>query len=375
MIKRANKLRAALDHFLDLEKLRYETLVAQRTEKPLSERPETSVTRVILQNRLHSDDWAVIKEIIALLGPFKDATKKLEGRPNENSASGFADVVPVLKILLENLETLKDQYAEYPPDRPVWVAIEQAWQKASHYYQLTDRSPAYAAAILLDPRQKFNYIEQEWGYSHATLALTSVRDLYRREYEPLPIPGHPFEPSLPEPLQEVSGNPRKRRRTKYRQLDEQLAEARKVQLPLLIQSELDDYLQEAAEFDPMLVPFQYWIKPTTRVRWPRLSRMAMDLFSIPAMSSEPERIFSLAGLRLSPRRSRLREDTVEASICLSNWGNSRLIDIGHHLQEKRGNRIASVDDDHDYLFERSPSLTDIFEQHPASSSKMGDENS
>lgn len=47
--------------------------------------------------------------------------------------------------------------------------------------------------------------------------------------------------------------------------------------------------------------------------------MALDLFSIPAMSSEPERIFSLAGLMVIDRRNRLNSDVIQASQCIRSW--------------------------------------------------------
>jgi len=47
--------------------------------------------------------------------------------------------------------------------------------------------------------------------------------------------------------------------------------------------------------------------------------MALDVFSIPAMSDEPERIFSLAGCMVIDRRNRLKADAVQAGQCLKNW--------------------------------------------------------
>lgn len=47
--------------------------------------------------------------------------------------------------------------------------------------------------------------------------------------------------------------------------------------------------------------------------------MALDLLSIPAMSSEPERIFSLAGLMVTDRRNRLHTDIIQATQCIRSW--------------------------------------------------------
>jgi hypothetical protein len=366
MLVRAIKLRVAIDHFLDLEGLRYNNLVNQNAAKPLNERPATSVTRVILQNRMRSDDWAIANEIAEILEPFKDATKKLEARPNEASAIGFADVVPVLKILMENLEDFKVNYYEAYGGKPFWVAIEQAWQKAKYYYEVTDQSPAYAAAIVLDPRQKKPYLDQEWGSVWASHSMVRVKRLYHTEYEKLPLPSPP--PSG-EALSEVSSNRRRRRKPKYQRIDEQLEDTRKWPIPSLVQNELDAYLTDRRETDLSIVPFKYWMRPSVKAQYPKLSRMAIDLLSIPAMSAEPERIFSLAGVTLSPRRNRLTEDALEAVTCLANWGRNSLIRIGSHKQDVRGSRVISetaeengeylpslfrfVDDDYGLLFEES----------------------
>jgi len=72
-------------------------------------------------------------------------------------------------------------------------------------------------------------------------------------------------------------------------------------------------------------PIQYWL--LRRRQYPRLSRMAIDLFSIPAMSLEPERIFSLAGQMVTPQRGRLKADLIGAAQCISSWEKSGVIQI------------------------------------------------
>ncbi|KAM5529051.1 hAT family dimerization domain protein [Fusarium oxysporum f. sp. phaseoli] len=55
--------------------------------------------------------------------------------------------------------------------------------------------------------------------------------------------------------------------------------------------------------------------------------MAIDLFSVPMMSSEPERIFSLAWQMATPPRRRLQADIVGAARCISSWDKSGAIGI------------------------------------------------
>ena len=47
--------------------------------------------------------------------------------------------------------------------------------------------------------------------------------------------------------------------------------------------------------------------------------MVLDFFSVPAMSSECERVFSLAKLILTTQRQHMNEMTLEAILCLKLW--------------------------------------------------------
>ena len=64
------------------------------------------------------------------------------------------------------------------------------------------------------------------------------------------------------------------------------------------------------------------MEPTQRVTYPNLSIMALDLLSIPAMSAEPERLFSGAGITVTERRNRLNSESIKALECLKSWYES-----------------------------------------------------
>ena len=64
--------------------------------------------------------------------------------------------------------------------------------------------------------------------------------------------------------------------------------------------EKDEYVRwknERCEKD-VTNPIAYWW--SKRELYPRLSHMALDVFGIPAMSSEPERVFSVTGNMVRP---------------------------------------------------------------------------
>ena len=53
--------------------------------------------------------------------------------------------------------------------------------------------------------------------------------------------------------------------------------------------------------------------------------MAYDLFAIPGMSSECERVFSRAKKMITDERWHLSADTIEADQCLKNWLRNNVV--------------------------------------------------
>jgi hypothetical protein len=63
--------------------------------------------------------------------------------------------------------------------------------------------------------------------------------------------------------------------------------------------------------------------------------MALDIFSILAMSSDPERIFSLRG-DVSPKRNALQAETIGAAQCLKSWDKNGIVDVLLAFDNKNG---------------------------------------
>ena len=66
-------------------------------------------------------------------------------------------------------------------------------------------------------------------------------------------------------------------------------------------------------------PRRWWLEETQQKVYPNLSKMALDMLSIPAMSAEPERLFSGAKRSITDRRNRLGIESIEALECLKSW--------------------------------------------------------
>jgi hypothetical protein len=82
----------------------------------------------------------------------------------------------------------------------------------------------------------------------------------------------------------------------------------------------DEYTRYCAEdVEWVEDPLAWWQEPIQQHKYPNLSKMALNILSIPAMSADVERLFSSAGLTLSDRRNRMGEALLEALECLKSW--------------------------------------------------------
>src|SRR5271170_7714293 len=100
-----------------------------------------------------------------------------------------------MELLLKQLEKLKLQYphsddlpaipastaskrrnavpsspSEPLADQFLTIAVNNAWVKLDKYYNLTDRSIAYVAAVVLNPAHKWRYFEKHWALKPEWLA-------------------------------------------------------------------------------------------------------------------------------------------------------------------------------------------------------------
>jgi hypothetical protein len=85
--------------------------------------------------------------------------------------------------------------------------------------------------------------------------------------------------------------------------------------------DIDEYTKylQAPTLPDVKDPRSWWLEATQRNTYPALSIMALDILSIPAMSAEPERLFSGAKITITDRRNRLGIESIQAIECLKSW--------------------------------------------------------
>ena len=149
---------------------------------------------------------------------------------------------------------------------------------------MTDETIYYAAALILCPDRRTAYIQKNWKPKWRKPILKKVQDLwveYREASQPLPSNEQVQEEEEEQELDIF---------------DQAKQDLRKGVICPASQDEYEDYisgdLYEYVGLKGQADALSWWCQPQQRSRWPRLSCMAIDILSMPAISTEPEQVFS-----------------------------------------------------------------------------------
>src|SRR5579871_3927424 len=108
-------------------------------------------------DQLSAIDWRIISDIQQFLEPFYIAMIKTEGQDIT-----IEQILLTMDFLLEKFEKAKKQFAR---DKFILPMVKTDWVKMDKYYNLTDHSPMYIGAIVMNPRWKFNFFQGNWPNS------------------------------------------------------------------------------------------------------------------------------------------------------------------------------------------------------------------
>jgi len=253
---------------------------------------------------LSPDEWRRLRTIHTILQPFTRATLETQG-----DVASLDRVLFTMDVLIKVFEkTLKT----YSDDPDLISRIRKGWDVFDKYYSKTDQSPYYTVALILHPNRRTKYITANWKKTWQEPAFKRVKDLwviYRDKYEYLDS----YDQSSID-------------HEETQDLDEFDLVARDLGRYTRPQSqdEYDDYVAGDPYDIGKLSALQWWCQEVQRKRWPKLSLMAIDILSIPAMSDEPERVFSGARRTISWERARLTSEMVEKVECLKHWKRSKI---------------------------------------------------
>lgn len=247
---------------------------------------------------MSANDWRTLSRIRGILQKFYDATKACEGRQ-----ATLDMVLPIMDFLLEKYEDAAETFQD---DLFMVVSIEAGAAKLREYFNKTDRATAYVAAIVLNPLRKWAFFE-DWDPAWKRDARFRLKQFWEKKYRPSTGLPHPAPVETPdEGLENSFLQWMEDKSTVLEDIDE-----------------LDLYLTEP-RLKTVSSVIKWWTDPAQKSRFPLLYLMAIDIFSIPAMSSEPERVFSGTKNTISNNRASLNMESIQATQCLKSWFRSGL---------------------------------------------------
>ncbi|RKK83885.1 hypothetical protein BFJ68_g17402 [Fusarium oxysporum] len=212
-------------------------------------------------DELSSEDWIILEKIKSFLEKLKMTTKALE-----SSFATLDNVLLAMDFVLTQFEAGKEAYIDDPIMAPMY---NSGWAKLDKYYRLTDESPAYIAAIVLHPSHKWHYIQENWKKEWVESSKKLMETLWN-DYKPV---------ESPLPLCEVPSTT----------TNELLNWRNKHLQPSLVTDEYERYCNSERVYG-FTSALAWWLEETQQKNYPNLSKMAVDILSIPAMSAEPERL-------------------------------------------------------------------------------------
>ena len=253
---------------------------------------------------LTADEWKTLDYIRNFLQNFYDATKATEGRG--------ATLERVLSTMDFLADVFEDAIQEFKDHAFMWESLQAGLTKLLKYWNRTSRSPAYIAAIVLDPTIKWEHFNT-WDPKWQPNIRSSMKEFWESKYR-----SSTGLSSYVSTTQVSSVTKMDNKYLEWRRRQKGLQSTAQSQSA----AATDEY-SRYTESEPLVLEeegvtaLDYWLRPIQRTRLPLLAKMAIDIYSIPAMSAEPERVFSSAKHTISDQRNRLKSETIELLECLN----------------------------------------------------------
>ncbi|KAJ6437067.1 transposase-like protein [Purpureocillium lavendulum] len=255
--------------------------------------------------------------------PFYILTKTMEGNASTSGAEGGHGAVWETLKTMDYLFVKFRQAAEetrFEDASHFKSGIDCGWAKLEDYYVKTDRTPVYRAALALHPSYGYDYFERHWKiamdrpqwYSDMQSAVGSMFEEYARQAEVETQAQAGLVENESDDIDADADDYSSFGKRSIRSLSTQRKMAKAV-------SELD--LFQARPIYPtdldVANPIEWWKQH--QLEYPVLYQMALDLFSIPGMSAECERVFSQTKKMITDERNRLAPKVIEADQLQKHW--------------------------------------------------------
>lgn len=268
------------------------------------------------------NDWLSLYQIAEFLNIFSALTLQNEGHQH-NIATTIPSLWPIkIEIEVYQLRLSPEKASKKKPsvaDKDLLQRLESCMNSWLKYWNLIWNHPFYLLATLLHPKYRLVYLQNiaknlRLDKSLILETITPTWDAWKAL--------HQSEERITTTRRKTLNRIQKLKSRDKKTILEFNEDFLGDQLFDNSYNELTTYLQELPDgklHDGAGVALNWWLQSSAQTKYPLLSKLAITLLSIPAMSAEAERVFSCARRTISWDRSRLAPDLIEALECLKYW--------------------------------------------------------
>jgi hypothetical protein len=277
------------------------------------------------------EEWEGVGAICNLLKVFKKATKIISGTMYPTTNLYFHHMWKIKMVLEEELETAELELKTVEKE----IAEKGLSSEVGVAYEAKSRFLKEMIKLLKEMKKKFN---KYWSKSHITLCVPVIFDpRYKLKFidfvfsKAYPMSGKEKIDKVEKLVRELFSSYNHEQETPCAESPQQTPNVHSVSndpwkewyqkviddLQTKRSTELDRYLDEDPIRAEELDVINWWMGNVAK--YPTLSRIARDLFAVPATSVPSESAFSIARKTINDFRSSLTPETVEALICSQDW--------------------------------------------------------
>ncbi|XP_024043240.1 zinc finger BED domain-containing protein RICESLEEPER 2-like [Citrus clementina] len=260
-----------------------------------------------------SEEWELAKQMLDYLRPFSKLTEMFSGTTYP-TANLFFPLVCKMRIALKGWQTSDVPAVKNMADNMIGKFLKY-WDEISGVLGM---------AVILDPRYKMMLI----NYYYPKIYVVGLENQLKRVRELCNEMMNYYEAKSATTRYGVVGEsstalvvPSDQSHIDFDNIDDMGdfdAYATQNSQPISSKSDLDMYLEDPlVKRTPDFDVLQWW--KMNKGKYPILAEMAKDLLAIPVTTVASESAFSTGGRTLSPHRSRLHPDTLEAIMCSQHW--------------------------------------------------------
>ncbi|KAJ1691751.1 hypothetical protein LUZ63_015906 [Rhynchospora breviuscula] len=269
-------------------------------------------------------DWNKMKALLDCLKVFYNATLTLSGTKYPTLNLFFPEFCEVC------LSIKKMRNSNYPFIVEMSLQMYAKWDK---YW--TGGNMLLAIACVFDPRSKLGvveyYIKEMYPNDYDTFmanlnnCINALFKYYEKEYD------RQSRGQIGSSSQQVSASARECESDTRVGLKDYMKNKKRADPK---KSELEEYLTDALDENSLDVEFDIlsWWR-LKAAKYPILSRLTRDILAVPISTVASEATFSNSGRTLSPIRSSLNDESIEALICAQDWLRASVTENGGDFGE------------------------------------------